>query len=209
MYRYIFCRHTLMRGFVSLCLFLRHSVLRPRQPLALLLKDTGRERTDGNKDNCLLWTLREMHNAYKVSSKVNGKTINLLYLHCVHRLWAAFRNGAWWLQEVRKHISSPSHWGWDFFVLPKVTHTNGAGIEAGYFKFFGCLMVTRSFLCRTTASLEQSQSSSSIPQPTQCSAALWYWLWSSLSRKGDFAQQLQAVEGWDVMETLLLWANHS
>lgn len=45
-----------------------------------------------------------MHNAYKVSSKVNGKTINLLYLHCVHRLWAAFRNGAWWLQEVRKHI---------------------------------------------------------------------------------------------------------
>lgn len=151
MYGYIFCRHTLMRDFVSLCLFLRHSVFWPRQPLPSLLKDTGRERTDGNKDNCLLWTLREMHNAYKVSSKVNGKTINLLYLHCVHRLWAAFGNGAWWLQGVRRHIF-PHLTEAEVFVLPKVTHTNGAGTGAGYFKFFGHLMVTRSLLTCSTAS---------------------------------------------------------
>lgn len=49
------------------------------------------------------------------------------------------------------------------------------------------------------SSMEQSQSSSSIPQPTQCSAALWYRLWTSLSRKGDFAQHLRmwrAVMWW-------------
>lgn len=129
-------RHGSVRSFVSLCLFLRRAVFLP----PWLLKDKGREGTDGNNDNCLRWALREMHNAYKVSSKVNGKTINLLYLYCLRyrRLWAPQQLSGIYPQDYMRR-RSVFHWGRErLFVLPKVILMEQE-FEAGCFKSFSCL----------------------------------------------------------------------